>query len=152
MSNTPLRVLFVCTSNSARSIMAEAVLRKAGGSGFEARSAGTEPSTVHPLAARVLDEAGLDRTGLRSKSVDEFRGEAFDYVITLCDDARLVCPVFPGADQSLHWGYSDPAGVGGSEADRVAAFQRVLTQIGERVRQFVVVAGRGATVRAGEPA
>jgi arsenate reductase len=140
----PTRVLFVCTGNSARSILAEALLRRIGGSAFEVHSAGTHPSTVHPLAERVLDEAGIDRSGLRSKSVDEYRDRGFDYVITLCDDARLTCPVFPGADQSLHWGYVDPAGVEGSEAQRLTAFRLVFTQLGERVRQFVLITERSA--------
>ena len=82
--------------------------------------------------------------GLRSKSIDEIVDEPFDYVITLCDDARAICPVFPGADQSLHWGYKDPASVEGSDAERLAAFERVFTQLGERVRQFVVISGRSA--------
>ena len=136
------RVLFVCTGNSARSILAEALLRHLGGDRFEASSAGTHPSGVHPLAVRVLDEAGIPSGGLRSKSIDEFGGVEFDYVITLCDDARAVCPVFPGADQSMHWGYKDPASVEGTEAERAEAFRRVFTQIGERVRQFVLIAGR----------
>ena len=142
MSDGRIRVLFVCTGNSARSIMAEAVLRHVAPDRFEAASAGTHPTSVHPLAERALDAAGIDRTGLRSKSLDEVADEPFDWVITLCDDARAVCPVFPGADQSLHWGYRDPASAEGPEAERLAAFERVLTQISERVRQFVVVAGR----------
>ena len=142
MTAPPIRVLFVCTGNSARSILAEALLRHVGGASYEAFSAGTHPSGVHPLAERVLDDAGIDRTGLRSKPIAEVADEPFDYVITLCDDARAVCPVFPGADQSLHWGYTDPASVEGSEDVRLAAFERVFTQLGERVRQFVVVSGR----------
>jgi arsenate reductase len=138
----PIRVLFVCTGNSARSILAEALLTHLAGDRFEAFSAGTHPSGVHPLAERILDEAGIPSAGLRSKSIDEFGGVAFDYVITLCDDARAICPVFPGADQSLHWGYRDPASAEGTEAERLEAFRRVFTQIGERVRQFVLVAGR----------
>jgi arsenate reductase len=136
------RVLFVCTGNSARSILAEALLRQVGGDRFEAFSAGTHPSGVHPLATRVLEEAGIPSAGLRSKSIDEFGGVAFDYVITLCDDARAICPVFPGADQSLHWGYRDPGSVEGTETERLEAFRRVSAQIGERVRQFVLIAGR----------
>lgn len=146
-AESPVRVLFVCTGNSARSILAEALLRHVGGSAFEASSAGTHPSGVHPLADRVLEQSGIDRSGLRSKSIAEMEDRSFDFVITLCDDARAVCPVFPGADQSLHWGYTDPASVEGTEAERLEAFQRVFTQLGERVRQFVVVAGR-ATLRA----
>ena len=142
MSPQPIRVLFVCTGNSARSILAEALLRHVGGDRYEAFSAGTHPSAVHPLAMEVLAEAGISGDGLRSKSIEEFGELAFDYVITLCDDARAICPVFPGADQSLHWGYKDPASVDGTEAERIEAFRRVFTQIGERVRQFVVITGR----------
>lgn len=138
----PIRVLFVCTGNSARSILAEAVLRQVGRGRFVAASAGTHPAGVHPLTLRVLDEAGVDGSGLRSKSIDELTGQSFDYVITLCDDARAICPVFPGADQSLHWGYRDPAGASGSEDERIEAFRRVLTAISERIRQFVTIAER----------
>jgi protein-tyrosine-phosphatase len=144
-----IRVLFLCTGNSARSILAEALLRQVGGGSFEARSAGTHPSVVQPLALRVLEESGIDVAGLRSKSVDEFRDVLFDYVITLCDDARVVCPVFPGADQSLHWGYEDPAGVEGDEDIRLEAYRRVFVQLAERIRQFVLIAGRGTPVAAG---
>jgi protein-tyrosine-phosphatase len=142
VTDRPIRVLFVCTGNSARSILAEALLRHVGRERFEASSAGTHPSGVHPFATRVLDEARISSDGLRSKPIDEFVATSFDYVITLCDDARAICPVFPGADQSLHWGYQDPASVEGSDEERLEAFRRVFTHIGERVRQFVLIAGR----------
>jgi len=142
MTDQPIRVLFVCTGNSARSILAEALLRHVGGSAFEARSAGTHPAGVHPLAEQVLAGAGIPTAGLRSKAIDEVANERFDYVITLCDDARAVCPVFPGADQSLHWGYKDPGSVEGSDRERLAAFQVVFTLLAERIRQFVLIAGR----------
>ena len=142
MTGRPTRVLFVCAGNSARSILAEALLRHVGGSAFDARSAGTHPSGVHPLAERVLADAGLTLDGLRSKSIADLAGEPFDYVITLCDDARAICPVFPGADQSLHWGYRDPASADGTEAERLADFQLVFTLLSERIRQFVVIASR----------
>jgi arsenate reductase (thioredoxin) len=145
----PLRVLFVCTGNSARSIMAETLLRHHGGTDFEVFSAGTEPKGVNPLTIRVLTDAGLDIGGARSKSVDEFRGQSFDYVITVCDQARQACPVFPGSHQSLHWGYEDPAAAEGSDEERLRVFRSVFTQIGTRIAQFVVVARRA---RAGEPA
>jgi len=145
MSERPIRVLFVCTGNSARSIMAEALLRHVGRQAFEAFSGGTHPSGVHPLKNQVLAEAGISSEELRSKSIDEFASVTFDYVITLCDDARAVCPVFPGADQSMHWGYRDPASVEGSDEQRLDAFRRVSTQISERIRQFVLIAGRKPT-------
>ena len=141
----PLRVLFVCTGNSARSILGEVLLRAAGGSDFKVYSAGTHPSTVNPLTIRVLEEAGLPIDGLRSKSVDEFLGQSFDYVITVCDDARQECPVFPGVHESLHWGYDDPAAVEGPEDMRLAAFRRTLTAMGKRIKQFAVLARRAAS-------
>jgi arsenate reductase len=141
-TGSPIRVLFVCTGNSARSVMAEALLRRRGGTDFEVYSAGTEPRGINPLTVRVLSDAGLSTTGLRSKSVNEFLEQHFDYVITVCDQARQVCPVFPGSHQSLHWGYEDPALAIGSEEERLAVFRRVFTQIGERVRLFVPLALR----------
>lgn len=149
MSNAqPIRVLFVCTGNSARSIMAEALLRHHGGSDFEVFSAGTEPKGVNPLTVRVMTDAGLDIGDARSKSVDEFLGQGFDYVITVCDQARQACPVFPGSHRSLHWGYEDPAAAEGSEEERLKVFRLVLTQIGTRIAQFAATARRA---RAGEP-
>jgi arsenate reductase (thioredoxin) len=140
----PIRVLFVCTGNSARSIMAEAMLRHHGGDEFEVHSAGTVPRGVNPLTLRVLAEAGIDASFARSKSVDEYLGQSFDYVVTVCDQARQVCPVFPGVHESLHWGYEDPAEASGSEEERLAVFRRVFIQIGERVRQFATVTRRQA--------
>jgi arsenate reductase (thioredoxin) len=139
-----IRVLFVCTGNSARSIMAEALLRHHGGDTFEVHSAGTDPRGVNPLTLRVLAEAGIDASWARSKSVNEYLGQTFDYVVTVCDQARQVCPVFPGVHESLHWGYEDPAEATGSEEDRLAVFRRVFIQIGERVRQFATVTRRQA--------
>lgn len=138
----PIRVLFVCTGNSARSLMAEALLRQHGGDAFEVHSAGTEPKGVNPLTLRVLAEAGIDASWARSKSVDEFLGQSFDYVVTVCDQARQSCPVFPGVHESLHWGYEDPAAAAGSEEERMAVFRQVFTQLGERIRQFATVTRR----------
>ena len=138
----PIRVLFVCTGNSARSVMAEALLRQAGGDAFEVHSAGTHPKGINPLTLRVLAEAGIDASWARSKSVDEYLGQSFDYVVTVCDEARQVCPVFPGVHESLHWGYEDPAAAEGSEEERLAIFRRVFIQLGERIRQFATVTRR----------
>ena len=138
----PIRVLFVCTGNSARSVMAEALLRHHGGDRFEVYSAGTIPKGINPLTLRVLTDAGIDASGARSKSVDEFLGQSFDYVVTVCDQARQVCPVFPGVHESLHWGYEDPAEATGTEEERLAVFRRVFIQIGERVRQFATLTSR----------
>ncbi len=138
----PIRVLFVCTGNSARSILAEALLRRLGGPDFEAHSAGTEPKGIHPLTQRVLEEARIPTAGLRSKSVTEYLGQPFDYVVTVCDRARQACPIFPGEHESLHWGYDDPAAVEGPEEVRLEAFRKTLTALGERIGQFVTVARR----------
>ena len=138
----PIRVLFVCTHNAARSQMAEALLRREGGADFEVASAGTEVTRVHPSAIRVLADLGIDWTGARSKSVTEFLGQPFDYVITVCDRAREACPVFPGATTTLHWGLDDPSEVEGSEAERSAAFQRTAAEIRDRLRPFIDEARR----------
>ena len=141
-AQAPIRVLIVCTHNSARSQMAEALLERRGGRDFDVSSAGTEASNVHPLAIRVLQESGFDTGGLRSKSVGEFLGQRFDYVITVCDQARQACPVFPGEGQRLHWGYDDPSEVEGSDEERLAAFRHVFTALGERIGLFVPIALR----------
>jgi arsenate reductase len=140
----PIRVLFVCTGNSARSIMAEVLLRHHGGDRFEVHSAGTEPRGVNPLTLRVLEEAGIDGSGASSKSVNDYLGQTFDYVVTVCDQARQVCPVFPGVHESLHWGYEDPAEAEGTDEERLAVFRKVFIQIGERVRQFATLTARVA--------
>jgi protein-tyrosine-phosphatase len=144
LSDQPIRVLFVCTGNSARSIMAEALLRQQGGAAFEVSSAGTEPRGVNPLTIGTLEAAGLDASWARSKSVTEFLGQPFDYVITVCDRARQSCPVFPGLQNTLHWGLEDPAEDEGSEADRLAAFQRTYLELNQRIRPFIEVALRAA--------
>ena len=136
------RVIFVCTHNSARSVMAEVLLRRKGGAAFEVHSAGVEPGRINPLTSRVLEEAGLPTAGLRSKSVSEYIGQRFDYVITVCDSARQVCPTFPGEGERLHWGYDDPSAATGSEEERLAAFRRVFTAISSRIDLFLTVEGR----------
>lgn len=136
----PIRVIFVCTGNSARSQMAEALLRKEGGDAFEVVSAGVDPKGVNPLTVRALAEGAIDISGARSKSVTEFLGQPFDYVVTVCDRARESCPVFPGGAQTLHWGFDDPAEATGSEAERYAVFVRVMGEIARRIRAFVPVA------------
>ena len=133
----PIRVLVVCTGNSARSVMAEALLRTRGGEAFEVHSAGTEPKGINPLTLRVLAEARIDASWARSTSVSEYLGQTFDYVITVCDEARQACPVFPGVHETLHWGLEDPALAEGTEEERLAVFRRVFTQLGERIAMFV---------------
>jgi arsenate reductase len=141
MSPDPIRVLFVCTGNSARSQIAEALLTQFGGPRFDAFSAGTEPKGVNPFTVRVLDEICLDWSGARSKPVTEFLGRRFDYVITVCDRARQTCPVFPGRHETLHWDLADPAEVDGSEEDRLDAFRRTRTELMDRLRPFIETAG-----------
>lgn len=150
-SEPPIRVLFICTGNSARSQMAEALLRRLGGPAFEVFSAGTEPKGVHPLTQRVLEAAGIDARGARSKSVSEFLDQSFDYVVTVCDQARESCPVFTGARISLHWGFEDPAAATGTEAERRAVFEQVMGQVAARVRAFIPDALRERGL-AGRPA
>jgi arsenate reductase len=142
MSAYPIRVLFVCTGNSARSQIGEAMLRDLGGADFEAFSAGPEPRGVNPYTVRVLAEAGIDWSGARSKSVSEFLGQPFDYVITVCDRARQTCPVFPGNHNTLHWGLDDPAEVEGTDEQKLDAFRRTLTEVSMRIRPFVELARR----------
>src|SRR6476659_1841692 len=143
----PIRVLFVCTGNSARSQMAEAVLQRIGGADFEVHSAGTEPKGINPYTVRVLADEGFDLSGARSKSTDEFVGQSFDYVITVCDRARAVCPVFPGHGETLHWGLEDPAEVEGTGDQKLVVFQRTYREVNQRIRLFVEVALRAAERR-----
>ncbi len=132
-----MRVLILCTGNSARSQMAEGLLRHDGGNAFEVSSAGTKPSHVRPEAIAVMHEIGIDISGHRSKSVDGFAGQAFDFVITVCDNAKESCPVFPAATQRIHWSLDDPAAVQGTEVQRLAEFRRVRDQLRTLLRQFV---------------
>jgi arsenate reductase (thioredoxin) len=136
----PIRVLFLCTGNSARSQMAEAILEQVGGSRFDVESAGTEPKGVNPWTLRILSEAGFDWSRATSKSVAQFRNRPFDYVITVCDRARQACPVFPGADQSLHWDLADPAEVEGSDDAKAAAFRATYAELRRRVEAFAATA------------
>jgi arsenate reductase len=141
----PIRVLFVCTGNSCRSIMAEALLRQHGGADFDVHSAGTDPKGLNPRTMRLLADAGIDASWARSKSVQEYLGQPFDYVITVCDQARQVCPVFPGSHESLHWGYEDPAEATGTEDEIMAVYRQTFTLIGERIHQFIPLALRRRT-------
>jgi len=128
------RVLILCTGNSARSQMAEGLLRHDAGDRFEVESAGVDPVAVKPEAIEAMREIGIDISGHRSKSVDEFTEQEFDYVITVCDNANEQCPVFPGKMQRLHWSFSDPAAVQGSHETRLPAFREIRDQIRERLK------------------
>jgi len=145
---TPIRVLFLCTGNSARSVIAEALLRQIGGAGFEAYSAGTHPKGINPYTERALEQAGLTLDGFRSKNVAEFVGQSFDYVITVCDSAAEECPVFPGASERIHWSFPDPAAIEGSDLQKLAAFQETVRGMRRRLELFVPVA-RGALIPPG---
>jgi arsenate reductase len=135
----PIRVLFLCSGNSARSQMAEGLLRSFGGHDFEVYSAGTEPQGLHPLAVTVMDEIGLDISGQQSKPIERFLGQPFDYIITVCDRARDRCPTFPGDNVRIHWGFDDPAAATGTPAERLIVFRRVRNEIAERLRVWVTV-------------
>jgi arsenate reductase len=124
--------------------MAEALLGRIGGPDFEVHSAGTEPKGINAFTLRVLAASGIDWSTARSKSVDEFLDQSFDYVITVCDRARRACPVFPGVHDTLHWGLDDPAELEGSDDEKLAAFRRTSIELAQRVRPFVEVARRKA--------
>jgi arsenate reductase len=117
--------------------MAEGLLRHMAGDRFDVRSAGTKPSSVRPEAVQVLGELGIDISGYRSKSVDEFLREPFDSILTVCDNAQANCPVFPGQAKRIHWSLDDPAALSGSDAERLDAFRRSRDQIRERLLEFI---------------
>ena len=127
------RVLFLCTHNSARSQMAEGLLRHFGGDRFEVFSAGTVKTAVRPEAVAVMDEIGVDISGQTSKTLEQFLGLPFDAVITVCDDANDACPVFPGARDRVHWSIPDPSAVEGSERNRMEAFRAARDDLRGRI-------------------
>ncbi len=142
-----IRVLFLCTGNSARSIIAEALLRKLGGNAFEAYSAGTEPKGINPFTNLALAEEDIDFADARSKSMDEFLGDTFHYVITVCDQAAEQCPTFPGKPERIHWSFPDPAAVQGSDDDKLAAFRATVREMTYRVSTFIPVAKKAVSRR-----
>jgi arsenate reductase (thioredoxin) len=135
------RVLFLCTHNSARSQMAEGLLRDLAGDRFEVYSAGTEATHVRPMAVRAMEEIGVDISGQESKTLDRYLSEPFDYVITVCDDANEACPFFTGATNRLHWSFEDPSKAEGSEEQRLAVFRTVRDRIKNRVQAELVNGG-----------
>lgn len=137
---SPLSVLFLCTHNSSRSQMAEGLLRARGGTRFAVSSAGTHPRRVHPLAIRAMREIGIDMSeaaGYHAKGLDEFAGQQFDLVVTVCDEAAEECPYFPGAHRQVHWGFPDPSAASGTDGERLAVFRAVRNAIAARVEAFV---------------
>jgi arsenate reductase (thioredoxin) len=130
------RILILCTGNSARSQMAEGLLRHDAGDRFEVFSAGTKPSQVRPEAIAAMGELGIDISGQRSKGMDEFAGRQFDYVMTVCDNAKESCPLFPGKAVTIHHNFEDPAAFEGSEEERLALFRRVRDEIREYLSHF----------------
>ena len=138
METEKVKVLFLCTGNSARSQMAEALLRKFAGDRFEVSSAGLEPQGVHPLATTVMKEIGFDLSGQLSKDVGQFLGQAhFSYVITLCAQAEDRCPIFPGATTRLHWPFEDPAGFEGTDKQKLNKFREIRDQIRVRIESWL---------------
>ncbi len=132
-----LRVLILCTGNSARSQMAEGLLRRLAGAACDVHSAGTKPVGVNPLAVEAMREIGVDIGSHRSKSVAEFTGQRFDTVITVCDNAAEHCPIFPGAPQRIHWSLPDPAAVTGSREEQLAAFRATRNSLDSLLHSFL---------------
>ncbi len=134
-TTTRQRVLFLCTGNSARSQMAEGLLRHIAGNKFEVFSAGTRPAGLNPNAVTAMAEIGIDIAGSRSKSVNEFSGQQFEYVFTVCDNAKESCPIFPGGGKRLHQSFEDPAAAPSDQ--QLEVFRKVRNQIADRLREFV---------------
>jgi arsenate reductase len=139
---TTQRILFLCTHNSARSQMAEGLLRHLAGDRFEIMSAGTEATSVRPEAIRAMADLGVDISGQTSKTLERYLGEPFDYVVTVCDDANEACPVFPGAENRLHWSFQDPSRAEGSEEKRLEVFRKVRDEIQARIRKELLAGDR----------
>jgi arsenate reductase len=136
-----IRVLFLCTGNSARSIIAAALLKQLGGDEFDVYSAGTRPKGINPYTVRVLEPLGIDLSGERSKSLTEYQGQTFDYVITVCDAAAEECPVYPEAER-IHWSFVDPAAVAGSDEEKLRAFETTVRDMRARILAFIPAAKR----------
>lgn len=144
-----IRVLFLCTGNSVRSIIGATLLRKMDADAFDVVSAGTHPKGINPYTVRVLEPLGIDISGERSKHVAEYAEQQFDYVITVCDAAAEECPVFPGAPERIHWSFVDPAAVEGTDDEKLRAFQVTVREMKTRLNLFVEVAKRAAAKAAG---
>jgi protein-tyrosine-phosphatase len=139
----PVRILVLCTGNSCRSIMAEALFRELGGERVAGESAGSRPEgAVNPRTIRVLDEAGIDHAGARSKSMTEFLDREFDHVLTVCDDAAEACPVFPGPAIRTHWSIPDPARAAGTDDEVLAVYRATLADLRQRIAAFLATLSR----------
>jgi protein-tyrosine-phosphatase len=138
----PVRVLFLCTHNSARSQMAEGLLRALGSNRVEVFSAGSEPTSIHPLAVKVMSSRGIDLTRHRSKHLKEFLGEDFDYVITVCDRVRESCPVFPGDPEQIHWSFPDPAAIEGDLETQEKGFEDTARELTNRIQYLLLMIDR----------
>lgn len=143
MPDKRLRILFVCTHNSARSQMAEGWLRHLAGDRFEVHSAGTEATAVRPLAIRAMAEVGVDISEQWSKGLGQFLGQSFDVVVTVCDEASETCPVFPGGGRRLHWSLPDPSQVTGPDDQGLGAFREVRDRLRHLIERFVASSGEG---------
>ena len=135
------RLLFLCVHNSARSQMAEGLLRARAGDEFEAHSAGNVATEVRPLAIRAMAEIGIDISGQRSKSTAEYAGQRFDYAVTVCDDAKEACPYFANAARPVHWRFDDPAAATGSDDEKLEVYRRVRDEIRAQIDEFVSANG-----------
>jgi arsenate reductase len=133
----PTQILILCTGNSARSQMAEGLLRHIAGARMAVYSAGSKPSVVNPLAIEAMHARGIDISGQRSKHLNEYLRQPFDYVITVCDNAAETCPIFPGPAQRVHWSFPDPAAATGSHAEQLAAFTRVRDDLEAALHEWV---------------
>jgi arsenate reductase len=131
------KVLFLCTGNSARSQMAEGLMRSLGLGLWEVKSGGLLPSYVHPLAIRVMEEIGIDISHQTSKSMEQFLNEDFDYIVTLCDHAAMSCPTFPGQAKRLHWSLEDPAAAVGTIEQRLIVFRKIRDEIKTKIEEFL---------------
>lgn len=139
---TPVRVLFLCTHNSARSQMAEGLLRKMGGNKVEVFSAGSEPTSVHPTAIKVMAERGIDLSAHRAKDLEELVGQSFDYVISVCDKVREICPVFPGSPEHIHWSFPDPVIAQGNTQARQLSFEETARGLTTRIQYLLLMIDR----------
>jgi len=142
LSSSPIRVLFLCTHNSARSQMAEGLLRELGRNKVEVFSAGSEPTSIHPLAIKVMTGRGIDLRMHRSKHLEEFFGQNFDYVITVCDRVREACPIFPGDPEQIHWSFPDPVAVEGNLKSRESSFENTARELTVRIQYLLLMIDR----------